>query len=145
MSRSRKYPEELLERATRLVFESGRPMRMSRVIWVSRLRRSKTGVCSARQLEDERLLERIREVHEANYCAYGYRRTWKALTRVASGCRAARCSGRCAPTGSKAPSAAASRGEPPHPTARLAGAPTWSTATSRRPHRTSCGSRTSRI
>jgi transposase len=26
MSRSRKYPEELLERATRLVFESGRPI-----------------------------------------------------------------------------------------------------------------------
>ena len=30
-----------------------------------------TGERSARQLE--RLLERIREVHEANYCAYGYR------------------------------------------------------------------------
>jgi putative transposase len=30
-----------------------------------------TGERSARQLEDERLLERIREVHEANYCAYG--------------------------------------------------------------------------
>jgi transposase len=26
MSRSRRYPEELLERATRLVFESGRPV-----------------------------------------------------------------------------------------------------------------------
>jgi transposase len=26
MSHSRKYPEELLERATRLVFESGRPI-----------------------------------------------------------------------------------------------------------------------
>ncbi len=26
MSRARKYPEELLERATRLVFESGRPI-----------------------------------------------------------------------------------------------------------------------
>jgi putative transposase len=40
-----------------------------------------TGKRSARELEDERLLGRIREVHEANYCAYGYRRTWKALTR----------------------------------------------------------------
>lgn len=41
-----------------------------------------TGQRSARQVEDERLLARIREVHEANYCAYGYRRTWKALTRA---------------------------------------------------------------
>jgi len=48
-----------------------------------------TGERSARQLEDERLLERIREVHEANYCAYGYRRTWKALTRA--GEQAPRC------------------------------------------------------
>jgi putative transposase len=36
---------------------------------------------SARQVEDERLLTRIREVHEANYCAYGYRRMWIALKR----------------------------------------------------------------
>jgi hypothetical protein len=41
-----------------------------------------SGQPSKRQLEDERLLERIREVHEANYCAYGYRRTWKALVRA---------------------------------------------------------------
>jgi putative transposase len=39
--------------------------------------------------EDERLLERILEVHEANYCAYGYRRTWKALQRA--GEQAPRC------------------------------------------------------
>ncbi len=48
-----------------------------------------TGKRSARQLEDERLLARIREVHEANYCAYGYRRTWRALTRA--GEQAPRC------------------------------------------------------
>jgi putative transposase len=36
---------------------------------------------SARSLEDERLLTRIREVHERNYCAYGYRRMWIALRR----------------------------------------------------------------
>jgi putative transposase len=41
-----------------------------------------SGQRSARQVEDERLLARIREVHEANYCAYGYRRTWKALLRA---------------------------------------------------------------
>jgi putative transposase len=36
---------------------------------------------SARSIEDERLLARIHEVHKANYCAYGYRRTWIALQR----------------------------------------------------------------
>src|SRR4051794_17463884 len=36
----------------------------------------------SRVVEDQRLLERIREVHAANYYAYGYRRTWKALRRA---------------------------------------------------------------
>jgi putative transposase len=40
----------------------------------------KTGTRSARSLEGERLLVRIREVHAANYYAYGSRRMWKALT-----------------------------------------------------------------
>jgi transposase InsO family protein len=48
-----------------------------------------TGRRSARSLEDERLLERIRELHAANYHAYGYRRVWKALLR--SGERVPRC------------------------------------------------------
>jgi putative transposase len=42
----------------------------------------KTGERSARAVEDERLLARIAEVHAANYYAYGYRRTWKALLRA---------------------------------------------------------------
>jgi putative transposase len=41
-----------------------------------------TGERSARAVEDERLVERIGELHAANYYAYGYRRTWKALLRV---------------------------------------------------------------
>ena len=41
-----------------------------------------TGQRSARELEDERLVARIRETHRANYEAYGYRRTWKALRRA---------------------------------------------------------------
>jgi putative transposase len=41
-----------------------------------------TGPRSERVIDDERLLERIREVHAANYYAYGYRRTWKALGRA---------------------------------------------------------------
>ena len=41
----------------------------------------RTGRRSARAIEDERLLARIREVHERNYCAYGYRRMWIALQR----------------------------------------------------------------
>jgi putative transposase len=49
----------------------------------------RTGRRSPRALEDERLLRAIRELHETNYCAYGYRRTWKALLR--SGEQAPRC------------------------------------------------------
>jgi putative transposase len=37
---------------------------------------------SARAIGDERLLGRIRELHAANYEAYGYRRMWKALLRA---------------------------------------------------------------
>jgi putative transposase len=38
-----------------------------------------TGRRCARQLADEQLTDRIREVHRANYGAYGYRRMWRAL------------------------------------------------------------------
>jgi putative transposase len=41
-----------------------------------------SGQRSARAVEDERLLARIEQVHAANYHAYGYRRTWKALLRA---------------------------------------------------------------
>jgi putative transposase len=40
-----------------------------------------SGERSERRIEDERLLAIIRELHEANYCAYGSRRMWKALRR----------------------------------------------------------------
>ena len=40
-----------------------------------------SGQRSLRRIEDERLLGRIRELHAANYCAYGARRMWKALRR----------------------------------------------------------------
>jgi putative transposase len=42
----------------------------------------KTGARSARSLRDERLLARIRELHAANYYAYGSRRMWIALRRA---------------------------------------------------------------
>ena len=42
----------------------------------------RSGERSARSMDDERLLARIEELHEANYCAYGYRRMWKALRRA---------------------------------------------------------------
>jgi transposase InsO family protein len=41
-----------------------------------------SGRRSARQIEDERLLAKIEELHEANYLAYGSRRMWKALLRA---------------------------------------------------------------
>ncbi len=47
------------------------------------------GLPSRRAVEDDRLLARIRELHAANYEAYGYRRLWKALLRA--GERVPRC------------------------------------------------------
>jgi putative transposase len=41
-----------------------------------------SGRRSPRAVEDERLLGRIRELHAANYYAYGYRRVWKTLRRA---------------------------------------------------------------
>ncbi|MCA1681240.1 MAG: IS3 family transposase, partial [Actinobacteria bacterium] len=40
------------------------------------------GERSARQVNDERLLQLIEQTHAENYCAYGYRRMWKALQRA---------------------------------------------------------------
>jgi putative transposase len=48
-----------------------------------------TGRRSRRAVEDERLLERIGELHEANFYAYGSRRMWIALRRA--GQPVARC------------------------------------------------------
>jgi putative transposase len=42
----------------------------------------KTGVPSARVLEDERLLGVIYKTHEDNFYAYGYRKMWKTLLRA---------------------------------------------------------------
>ena len=42
----------------------------------------KTGQRSVRRIEDERLLDRITELHADNYFAYGSRRMWKALRRA---------------------------------------------------------------
>jgi putative transposase len=49
----------------------------------------RTGERSARQVEDERLLGVIDELHTANYHADGYQRMWKALLRA--GERVPRC------------------------------------------------------
>lgn len=48
-----------------------------------------SGCRSKRAVEDERLLARIRQLHAANYYAYGYRRMWLALRRA--GEHAPRC------------------------------------------------------
>jgi len=40
-----------------------------------------TGRRSPRRVQDERLTERIKRLHLANYEAYGYRRVWRALKR----------------------------------------------------------------
>jgi putative transposase len=43
--------------------------------------RRASGERSARAVEDERLLQRIREVHQANYECYGQERVWRELER----------------------------------------------------------------
>jgi putative transposase len=50
----------------------------------------KTGERSARSVEDERLTALIRQLHEQNYFAYGYRRMWIAALK-----RAGEQVGRC--------------------------------------------------
>jgi transposase InsO family protein len=49
---------------------------------VSAYYQRRSGHRSLRALDDERLLARIRQLHAANYYAYGYRRMWKALRRA---------------------------------------------------------------
>ena len=49
----------------------------------------RSGKQSKRAVDDARLLEVIKTVHEQNYFAYGYRRMWIALKR--SGEHVARC------------------------------------------------------
>jgi putative transposase len=44
-----------------------------------------SGRRSPRQVRDEQLLARIRQVHEANFCAYGYRKMHLALRRAGVG------------------------------------------------------------
>jgi len=101
----------------------------------------KTGQRSKRQVDDERVLGRIREVHEANYHACGYRRTWKALLR--EGERMPRCQVQrlMRAAGIQGANGAANRGGPPGRTRRRAAGRTWSSATSAPSGRTSCGSR----
>jgi putative transposase len=42
----------------------------------------RTGGCSARAVEDARLLGVIRQTHTDNFAAYGYRKMWKTLLRA---------------------------------------------------------------
>jgi putative transposase len=87
--RSARTPRELLDRGARVVIESGRPIaHVARDLGVpaETLRRwvrttSAPPGSARRAREDERLLDCIEQLHAANYHAYGYRRTWKALRR----------------------------------------------------------------
>jgi putative transposase len=58
------------------------PICTSLGVSVSAYYQRRSGQRSARAVEDDRLLGRIRELHAANYFAYGYRRMWKALRRA---------------------------------------------------------------
>ena len=107
--------------------------------------RRATGDRSARDLEDERLLEVIRETHKASYFAYGCRRMWKALRRA--GERVPRCQVQrlMAEHGIRARSGVGSRGAPRRATRRRPSNLILSSVTSPRRRRTGCGSVISRI
>jgi putative transposase len=59
---------------------------------VSAYYQRRSGRSSPRAVEDERLLARIRELHAANYYAYGYRECGRRFAERVSRCRAAVCS-----------------------------------------------------
>ncbi len=102
-----------------------------------------TGKRSTRRLEDKRLLERIREMHAANYFAYGSWRMWKALLRAGEQVGRGRVERLMRANGIQG---AKRRGKPwrsTYPTRLPIGRPTSSSATSQRPAPTSSGSRTS--
>jgi hypothetical protein len=101
------------------------------------------GVRPARSLEDERLSARIAEIHEANYCAYGYRRMWIALQRAGEEVGRGRVARLMREAGSKAPSGVARPGAQQHRARRLTADPTSSSATSAPPAPTGSGSATS--
>jgi HTH-like domain len=67
-------------------------------------------------------MERIRELHAANYYAYGSRRMWKTLRRAGEDVGRGRVERLSAPTASRAPSAAASRGARRRPIRSLSAA-----------------------
>jgi Transposase DDE domain/HTH-like domain len=100
-------------------------------------------VSARRAIKDERLLERICELHAANYYAYGYRCTCKALLRAGEHVGRDRVGRLMRTTASRAPSAAASPGARLGRTLRPAGARIWWGATSPRRRRTGCGPRIS--
>src|SRR3954469_17280116 len=58
------------------------PIRRTLGVSASAYYQRASGPRCRRAVEDERLLGRIRELHAANYYAYGYRRMWKALLRA---------------------------------------------------------------
>jgi helix-turn-helix protein len=83
-----------------------------------------------RVIGDERLLALIREIHEANYCAYGYRRTWKALLRAGEAVGRDRVRRLMTRLVFRAPSGEANHGEPHEPIPGRRAAQTWRSAIS---------------
>ena len=99
-----------------------------------------SGERSARAVEDERLIARIREVHSENYECYGYRRVWHELQRQGEHVGRDRVARLMRQEGIGARSGAGSRGAPRSPIPRRPSALTSSTASSRPMRPTACGS-----
>jgi putative transposase len=97
---------------------------------------------SARALRDQELKVEIRRVHQDNLGVYGARKVWRQLRR--EGVAVARCTVErvMRELGLQGVRRGKARRTPRRMRPRL-GRPTWSSGTSRRPGRTSCGSQTS--
>lgn len=95
---------------------------------------------SLRSIEDERLVARIREVHEQNFECYGDPRVWHELHREGEQVGRDRVARLMREEGIRARSVAASRGARRSPIPWRTSARTSSTASSRPTLPTACGS-----
>jgi transposase InsO family protein len=90
-----------------------------------------SGRRSARAIGDEQLLATIGRLHEANFCAYGYRKMHLALRRAGiEDVGRDRVKRLMRQAGIRGPSAAASPGAPPRPIPTPPVGPIWSSASS---------------
>src|SRR5436190_737836 len=156
-----KYPDELRERAVRMVFESERHANSqwdaicsvaeklgstAETVrkWVRRVEideRQRPGLTTDERQRLKELEREVRELRRENFGVYGADKVWAQLTARASGSRVARWSGSWASSGCGA-RCGASLVAPRSRMPRRSDRGTSSTVSSKCRHRTGCGSPT---